>query len=76
MGDLLKFERPLPDGGDPRRPCGRCGKPMSRDAIRCRRCGARFDEGLASSRPLIPLWLWVGVILAITILLGGLLFGR
>jgi hypothetical protein len=75
MGDLLKFERPLPDGGDPQRPCGRCGRRMSRDAIRCRRCGARFDEGPASSRSRILWWLWIGVILVLAILLGGL-FGR
>jgi hypothetical protein len=48
---------------------------MSRAAIRCRHCGARFDEGLVSppSRP--PWWLWIGVILGLAILLGGL-FGR
>jgi len=48
---------------------------MSRDAIRCRRCGARFDEGPASSPSRLPWWLWIGVILGIAILLGGL-FGR
>lgn len=55
-----------PDGADEAGetiPCPFCAKPVHEDADVCRRCG-NYIGGVDAPRPHLPLFLWIGVILA------------
>ena len=75
VGELLQFRRMPEDPGEPTGPCPRCGKPVDKAAIRCRRCGASTLPSSREERGL-PWWIWLGILLSIAVLVGFLVGGR
>ena len=74
MGDVLSFRRPEEEPESETVACSRCGHQVDRAAIRCRRCGQSTIPDRPKGRSL-PWWIWLGIILAITVVVGWLAGG-
>ncbi len=61
--DPLASDQDREDDGEPSIPCPFCKKPIHEDADVCPRCG-NFVGGDDAPRPRVPLFVWIGVILA------------
>lgn len=51
--------------------CPKCGAEMYGDASLCAKCGDYVKPGLRPSTP-TPWWIWVGLVLIVLLMLGGL----